>query len=222
MCVYTIRYCLCCQTSHTLLNTLCGCDYACLRCVQGHLKRIGANHSSQSLNQCSASLLANRTLMRHPRNSVNLGISQYHKAAWLTNDIEMRPISLVHKIGWRVHPLHLADVKTSIINLQAGEGEGHFVLAGADVALNDLLHTEHFKLRCVGWSTDFSELVTRLFEQSNSNFLCVPNVLVFTHQAGHSLPVGQHHGWLSHFHYCKEVKSTTLRQLSRNDLQSFA
>lgn len=159
--------------------------------------------------------------LRQNSNSLNLGISQYCKAAWLTNDIEMSPISLIHKIGWRVHSLHLADVKTSIISLQASEGEGHIVAARANMALNDLFHTEHFKLHCVGWSTNFSEPVTCLFKQSHSNFLCIPNVLVFTHQAGHSLPVGQHHCWLSHFHYCKEVKSMTVSELSRNDLQSF-
>lgn len=159
-------------------------------------------------------------LLRNNSNSLNLGISQYCKAAWLTNDIEMRPISLVHKIRWRVHPLHLADVKTSIISLQASEGEGHIVSARANMALNDLFHTEHFKLRCIGWSTNFSESVTRLFKQSHSNFLCIPNVLVFTHQAGDSLPVRQHHCWLSHFHYCKEVKSMMVSELSRNDLQS--
>lgn len=155
---------------------------------------------------------------RHNRNSLNLGISQYCKAAWLTNDKEMRPISLVHKIGWRVHPLHLADVEASIISLQASEGEGHVVSARANVALNDLFHTERFKLRCVGWSTNFSELVTCLFKQGHSDFLCVPNVLVFTHQASNSLPVGQNHCWLSHFHYCKEVKNMMVSELSRSDL----
>lgn len=159
--------------------------------------------------------------LRQNSNSLNLGVSQYCKAAWLTNDIEMCSISLVHKIRRRVHPLHLADVKTSIISLQASEGEGHIVSPRANTALNDLFHTEGFKLRCVGWSTNFSELVSCLFKQSHSNFLCIPNMLVFTHQVGNSLPVGQHHCWLSHYHFCKEVKSMMVSELSRNDLQSF-
>lgn len=158
--------------------------------------------------------------LRHNSNTLKLGVPQFRKAAWLTNHVELCPVALVHKIGWGVHPLHLADIKASIVNLQAGEGEGHIVSARANTALNDLFHTEHFKLRRVGWSTDLSELVTRLFQQSHSNFLCIPDVLVFTHQAGNSLPVGQHHCWLRHFHYCKEAKGMIVNELSRNYLQS--
>lgn len=201
-----------------LLNTLHGFDYACFGCVQGDLKEITANQDFQRSTQYSPSLLKN---LRCNSNSLNLEISQYCKPAWLTNNIEMCPISLVHKIGWGVHPLHLANVKPGVICLQASQGEGHIVLAGGNVALNDLFHKECFKLHGVRWSTNFCGVVTSLFKQSHSNFLCIPNVFVFTHQAGNSLPVGQHHCWLSHFHYCKEVKSVTVSELSRKDPKSF-
>lgn len=198
-----------------------GYDYACFGCVQGDLKEIRANQVFSAEISIPPHFLQTELWrpLRHNSNYLNLEISQYCKPACLTNDIEMCPISLVHEIGWGVHPLHFANVKPSVICLQASQGEGHIVLARSNMALNDLFHKECFKLHGVRWSTDFCEPVTSLFKQSHSNFLCVPDVLVFTHQAGNSLPVGQHHCWLSHFHYCKEVKSMMVSELSRKDLE---